>query len=213
MLDDDLKVNIRPGDEDTKPVENLWFEIAMEDACWAVLYIGADTGSRGVTQTLRLALSNLGRPFADLAALAEHAYAGVLPFTIEIDSEGPESRLSITPISNGVTALFEVRDIWEPAVYLAAEVNPKKTGIALSHALRVAVAHPDNAERWASWYSDDRHTTATQSDYLGSTWLRELTIPEHPSGKWYFSGIDTWNGTHYPWSSTLKDDSLSEPGE
>jgi hypothetical protein len=204
MSNDSPSVKISSDSEDTEPLANLWFELAMERGGGAALYIGADTGSRGVTQTLRLSLSNVYDPLPDLAAFAEHAYLSDLPFAVEIDSEGPGTRLSVRLAADEATAIVEVRELWDPVVYFAAEVNPGQIGVALAHALRTAIENPDNIESWINWYMYYGRKTPVAHDYFGSPWLRELTIDQHPSKDEYFPDIDTWNGTHFPWVSNLK---------
>jgi hypothetical protein len=175
----------------------MWFELAIERHGWASLYLGVDGGSRGCTQTLRLTLSDVYDPLPDLATLAEHAWRRDLPCSFELESEGPVSRVSLRAIPGQDTALFEVRDVIAPAVYLAAEVDPARLGIALAHALRTAIEHPGNADNWNAWYGDDVSGRPPHTAHFGNAWLRDLVIADHPAGPWYFKGIETYNATRH----------------
>jgi hypothetical protein len=154
-----------------------------------------DGGSRGCTQTLRLTLSDVYDPLPELAALAEHAWRRDLPYAFELESEGPVSLVSIMAIPDQDTALFEVRDVIAPAVYLAAEVDPAQLGIALAHALRTAIEHPGKAANWDAWYGDDVSRRPPHTGHFGNAWLRDVDLAGHQASSWHFEGIDTYNAT------------------
>jgi hypothetical protein len=198
MPSDEITIPLRGEPQWPEGPADVWFELAVEKSGWASLYLGINGGSRPCTQTLRLTLSNLGDPLPELALLAERAFRGELPYVFEIDSEGPETRISLSPATERDRAVLEVRDVIAPAVYLVALVDPRKLGIALAHALRVAIADPDVADRWESWYGDTRSGKPRHTEYFGNAWLRDLVIDRHPHESWFWDGIDTHNATRYP---------------
>jgi hypothetical protein len=200
-LDSDVEVvAIRLDPGESEPVATVWFEIDLSLGGYASFYLGADTGSRGVAQTIRLTLSNASSPFQDLARFAEQAYRGNLPFSIDLDSEGPESRLAIRSGPKDNTAIFEIHETYTPIVYCAAVVDPRQLGLALAHAMRVAIDNPGFVRHWIEWYFDYGRQELIEHDYFGSAWLRDLVIDQHPSGDYVFEGIDTYNQTNYVWN-------------
>ena len=191
-------IALRADPDSSNRVAKMWFELAVEEVGWAALYCGVDGGSRPCAQTLRLRLTHVYDPLPDLAVFAEHAHTGDLPFVIEIESEGPVSCLTIRESSQDQLGVFEVRDAISPTVYFAAKVDPRQVGLALAHALRVAIADPSKVGAWEDWYTDDVSDSPRNTEFFGSDWLRALPLEKFERSAWYFDGIETFNGTHYP---------------
>jgi hypothetical protein len=178
-------------------VAGVWFELAMERSGWASLYLGVDGGSRGVTQTLRLALSDVDDPLPEFANLAERAWRNDLPYSFAFDSEGPETRVSLLPGPADGQAVLDIRDVNAAAVYLVAVVEARQVGQALARALRREIANPDVADRWEAWYGVYASRRPRYTDGFGNAWLRDreeafLRLADDPYG------YGTWNATHYP---------------
>lgn len=170
-------VKIRSGGQfaSTKPVD-MWFGVELESAWYANLYIGTQEGSLPVCQTLRLTLSRVWDPFRDLATLAEHAATGNLPFSMEIDSEGPESVLTLRQVEDSDFAIFEIRSLCSSVIYFAAIVNARKMGLALGYALQVAIRDEKYADFWKDWGYGVSDDTPTERYFLGNAWLRDVKI-------------------------------------
>jgi hypothetical protein len=195
------KVELRIEPEYAMEPAELWFELVLCNAGWANFYIGVDSGSRPVTPALRITISDVYDPFKELVSLAERAFTNELPFAFEIDSEGPESRVSLRNGAAEELALFEIHDIDSPIILFAAEVNRKQFAFALAHAMQVAIRNPEFEEIWKQWANHwspfGVEHTPVNADYFGSEWLRDLVIDPHPHKEMYYEGIDTDNYTRY----------------
>jgi hypothetical protein len=171
-------IPLRVDPEYSEEPAEMWFEIVPTIAGGGYVYLGVDSGSRPVVPTLRVSLSDaMGNPMADLVALAENAFKGEIPFSIEIDSEGPLSKWTIRPGGSETVAIFEIHETLSPVILFAAAVDRTQFAIALAHAFQVAIREPAFHEAWVSW---THYRRTTFHDYFDSTWFRDLVIVKPP---------------------------------
>jgi hypothetical protein len=170
----DTTINLRTGGQfDDENPAAMWFGVELERFGWANLYLGTEEGSVPVCQTLRISLSDTWNPFPNLAELAEHAANGNLPYSFEIDSEGPESVLTLRTVDDSDHSIFEIHSLCFPVIYFAAIVDARQMGLALAYALQVAIRDEDHAGKWKEWRSGATNGIA---NYFGNTWLRDTSI-------------------------------------
>jgi hypothetical protein len=156
---------------DPTDVDKIWFELKEDMYGWAELWMGLDNGSRPCTQKTIIVLSEAFDPISGLVEFARRATYGPLPIEIQIDSEGPESCFSLRRARSDDFALFEIRDVWSPAIHFAAIVDPQQLGRSLAFELRERLVDPKFSIAWT-------HDADWGKTYVRKTWLD--TIDEAP---------------------------------